>query len=139
MHVPLITGFYAGILGLILVFITARVIVTRTREKVSLMDGGNPRMTVAIRQQGNFCELVPFALIVILVAEVLGSSIFLIHILGIVLVVARVVHPFGLRLDRGDTPPRILGATLTLIVILVGSVWDIWLFVSRILLVPAAS
>lgn len=138
MHVPLITGFYAGILGLILVLLTARVIVTRTREKVSLLDGGNPRMTVAIRQQGNFSELVPFALILILVAEVLGSSIYLIHILGIVLVVARVIHPFGLRVDRGDTPPRVLGATLTLIVILVGSVWDIWMFVSRVMLAAAS-
>jgi uncharacterized membrane protein YecN with MAPEG domain len=136
MHVPLITGFYAGILGLILVLLTARVIVTRQRERVSLLDGGNPRMTVAIRQQGNFCELVPFALILILVAEVLGSSIYLIHILGIVLVVARLIHPFGLRVDRGDTPPRVLGATLTMIVILVGSVWDIWIFISRILLMP---
>jgi uncharacterized membrane protein YecN with MAPEG domain len=95
-------------------------------------------MTVAIRQQGNFSELVPFALILILVAEVLGSSIYLIHILGIVLVVARVIHPFGLRVDRGDTPPRVLGATLTLIVILVGSVWDIWMFVSRVMLAAAS-
>ncbi len=138
MHVPLITGFYAGILGLILVLLTARVIVTRTREKVSLLDGGNPRMIVAIRQQGNFSELVPLALILILVAEVLGSSIYLVHILGIVLVIARVIHPFGLRVDRGDTPPRVLGATLTLIVILVGSVWDIWMFVSRMMLAAAS-
>jgi len=138
MHVPLITGFYAGILGLILAFLTGRVIVTRTRERVSLLDGGNPRLTVAIRQQANFAELVPLALILILIAEVLGSSIYLIHLLGIVLVLARLIHPFGIRIDKGDTPARVVGASLTLVVIIVGSVWDIWLFVTRILLAAAS-
>ena len=135
MHIPIVTGFYAGLLGLLLVFLTARVIMIRAQAKVALLDGGNKDLLVAIRRQGNFCELVPLCLILIAVAEMASSSIYLIHVLGIVLVVSRLIHPAGIDYEKGDSWQRVMGATGTLIVMLVASVWDIYLYLIRVALV----
>jgi len=46
----------------------------------------------------------------------------LVHGLGIALVVARVVHPFGLRAGVGPSIPRVIGALTTWVVLLVAGV-----------------
>jgi len=136
MHIPLITGFYAGLLGLILLVLTMRVILVRVRTKIALMDGGNRELGVAMRQAGNFVELVPFCVILLAILEMAASSIYAIHVLGIILVVARFVHPFGVNYEKPNEWQRVFGAAATELVLLVASVWTIYLFVARALLVP---
>ena len=135
MSIPLVTGFYAGLLGLILFVLTAHVGRTRVKTGISLMDAGNRDMIVALRRQGNFVELVPICLILLAIAEMARTSIYLIHILGIVLVVSRIIHPFGLKPETYDVLARKIGAGGTMIVLLILSVWDIYLYLVRVALV----
>ena len=112
MHIPLITGFYAGLLGLLLFVLTARVGRVRSRVGIPLLDGGNQKLAVAMRQQGNFVDLVPMCLILLAIMEMAATSIYALHILGIVLVISRLIHPFGIRFDTMNTgsAPQVPGA-----------------------------
>ena len=121
MHVPVITGLYAGLLGILLVAEIVRVGLTRKRVRVALMDGGNSELMVAIRQHGNFIEMVPMCLILIGILELQGMSIYVIHALGIVLFVSRLIHPFGLDFQKGETWQRAVGAGGSTLVLLVAA------------------
>lgn len=135
MSIPLITGFYAGLLGIVLFLLTWRVGRVRARTNIALMDGGNRDLIVAIRGQGNFAELVPLCLILLAVAEMARTSIYAIHILGVVLLISRLIHPFGLAPERMNTWQRMIGAGGTMIVLLILSVWDVYLYLMRVVLV----
>ncbi len=115
-----ITALYAGILAIILVALSARVIMGRQSSSVSLGDGGGA-LSTRIRSHGNFIEYVPMALIVIGLLEARGTAGWLVHVLGIVLVVSRLLHPFGLAM-KPPNAPRAIGASGTLLVLLVGGI-----------------
>ena len=114
-----ITAFYAGILAILLVVLSLRVVVVRVRrvppEEKSLRE---ERLLRAIRVQGNFIEYVPLALLLLGYLEFMGLSVVWVHSLGLALVVARVLHPFGLRAERGPNFFRVTGALVTWIVLL---------------------
>jgi uncharacterized membrane protein YecN with MAPEG domain len=131
MHIPIITGFYAGLLGLLLVFLTTRVIMVRARLKVALLDGGHQELLIAIRRQGNLVELVPICLILIGILEMSAVSVYVIHVLGIALVVFRFIHPFGVEFEKGDSWQRVVGAGGTILVLIVAACWAIYQFVLR--------
>ncbi|MGB0751287.1 MAG: MAPEG family protein, partial [Gammaproteobacteria bacterium] len=62
----LITALYAGILGVIMVLLSLRVIVVaRARAHIPYGDGGKDELTPVVRAQGNFAEYVPLALLLI--------------------------------------------------------------------------
>ncbi len=132
MHIPIVTGFYAGILGLMLVFLIARVGRMRSRVGIPLLDGGNRELGVAIRQHANFIEMVPMCLILLGIVEMGQFSIYIVHVLGIVLVISRLIHPFGLSFDGMNTWPRAVGAGGTTIVLLIASILTIYLFFVRV-------
>lgn len=115
-----ITALYAGILAIILVFLSVRVIRGRLSGRVSLGEGGGALSTL-IRAHGNFIEYVPMALIVMGLLESRGTAGWVLHVLGIVLVVARIAHPFGLTM-RSPNAPRAIGIMGTLLVLLVGGI-----------------
>ena len=118
-----VTTLYAGILGLLLLALSLRVIVVvRAKGKVALGDGGNADYGAVIRGQQNFVEYVPVALILIGLAEYSGTAPWIIHVLGVVLVIARLLHPLGLTPERGPTIPRLLGTVATLSVVGVAAI-----------------
>jgi uncharacterized protein len=121
MSVP-ITALYAGLLGLVFVLVGLPIGVLRFRTGVSLYDGGNKALAVAIRRHANFFEFVPLALLLIAMLELNGASPMLVHGLGIALLIARIAHPFGLDYDEMRKPLRGLGAITTTIVIIIASV-----------------
>src|SRR5262249_18273015 len=110
----------AGLLGLLGVALLSNVGRVRGKTKVYIGDGGNAELSTAMRVQANFVENVPLGLILIwLASATYGPA--TIATLSVALVVARVLHAAGMLgyLPRG----RMLGATLTLIVLLVSSIW----------------
>lgn len=135
MSIPLVTGFYAGLLGLIFFILTSHVGRVRSRTGISLMDGANRDLIVAIRRQGNFAELVPLCLILMAIGEMGRTSVYAIHIAGIVLVICRLIHPFGLYTERMNTWQRMVGAGGTMIVLVILSVWTIYLYIMRVMMV----
>ena len=121
-----ITALYAGLLGLMFLALELPIGLLRTRTNTSLGDGGNADLTVAIRRHANFVEHVPLALLLMALLELNGASHMLLAILGTALVIARLMHPFGLDVHVMRRPPRGLGAATTSLVILVASVVLLW-------------
>lgn len=120
----MITILYAGILGLVYVALTGFVIRGRYRYKISLGDAGNAAMTKRIRAHGNFAEYVPFALLLLFLTDYVQYAPWIIHVLGVLLVVGRISHAIGLNKDAFLL--RSLGMILTLGVIVVSSLLLIW-------------
>jgi uncharacterized protein len=92
------------------------------RRGVAFGDSGDVGVTRIIRAQANFAEYVPLALLLMGFLEVTRYSIYLLHALGIVLVVARVFHGLALSFGWQVHFGRVTGAALTLIVLLIESV-----------------
>ena len=113
----MVTPLYAGLLALWFLLLSVRVIRTRGTEKIYLGDGGNTRVTRIIRAQANFAEYVPLALIMMAMLELTHHSIYLLHILGILLLVARLLHGYAFSFTQHFAFGRIAGAGLTFFVI----------------------
>ena len=127
MHIaaaPQITLIIAAALGLLNVWLGLRVIRVRQSRKVSLGHGEVPGLEARCRAHANFNEYVPMALILMGLIEMnVGGSRWLWPV-GALLVVARVLHPFGL--DRpAPNLYRLLGAVLTLVSMLLLIAWAI--------------
>jgi uncharacterized membrane protein YecN with MAPEG domain len=125
---PAITALYAGILGLISLALAFAVGRIRGATGISLGDGGNPELLVAIRRHGNFVEYVPLAVVLIAFVELDGASAAAVHALGGGLVVARIAHAIGLKADTIQHPGRAIGAGLTVLITAVASIWSISTF-----------
>lgn len=118
----MVTPLYAGILGLLYVAISAYTILGRFKHNVNLGDGDNEDMFKRIRIHSNFIEYVPFALLLMVLAEVEGSSETLIHVLGVALVIGRIIHPFGVARVIGPSIGRSGGMILTFLVIITAAI-----------------
>ena len=111
-----ITAPYAGALTIILIILTQLVIRARLKTTIALGDKGDDRLLEASRRQMNFVENVPMALILMMLAEAGGAGATVLNIAGVVLVVARLVHPFGISVTTPAHPLRIVGAVATTVV-----------------------
>ena len=122
-----IVALYAGILGLEAVVLAMGSGFIRAKTGVSLGDGAgrSDQQLIAFRRHGNFAEWVPLALILLAVLEINGAPTAAIHALGIGLVVARVAHPLGLKVDDPGGALRTVGAAGTALVVLIAAVWAI--------------
>ena len=122
---PTITLLYAGILGIMSIVLSSGPGLMRGKLGVSVGDGGNEELLLAIRRHGNFVEFVPLAVILMGLLEMNGLSNLTIHIFGAVLVVARILHAIGLKSDDLSTIGRGLGAGGTALLTIVMSIWGI--------------
>ena len=116
---PEITGLYAVPLSLMMLALSTHVTVLRTKTGISIMDGGNTKLAESIRRHGNFIENVPMILLLMAVAEFLGTANFWLHVTGLLLVAARVLHASGIRSEKAATFGRIAGGTATNIAMLI--------------------
>src|SRR5438552_17527734 len=116
-----VTPLYASLLVLWFVVLSMRVVNIR-RRGIIFGDNGEVAVTRVVRAHANFAEYVPLALLLMGFLEVTRYSIYLLHALGVILVVARLLH--GLALSFGWQPRfgRVAGAGLTVLVLLVEAV-----------------
>ncbi len=108
-----ITALYASALTIIVFVLAQLVIRARGKTTIALGDGGDARLLEASRRQMNFVENVPMTVLLMMMAEGGGASAMQLHIAGAVLVIARILHPFGIQIDRPAHPLRIGGAVAT--------------------------
>jgi uncharacterized protein len=116
-----VTPLYAALLTLWFVLLSFRVMNLR-RRGILFGDGGDISVARIIRAQANFAEYVPLALLLMGFLEVTRYSIYLLHALGVMLVVARLFHGLALSFGWQVRFGRVSGATLTLIVLVVEAV-----------------
>lgn len=101
--------------ALINAWLMMRVGKVRTKEKVSIGDGGNEFLTRRMRAHSNFVESAPFVLILIALLEMaIGSSTWL-WAAGFIYLLGRVAHAFGMD---GADKARMVGAVVTLLSLL---------------------
>jgi len=110
---PAITPLYAGLLGLIYIYLSLRIPRMRVRYRVGIGDGDVPELRKAIRVHANFAEYVPLALLLLLLVEQAHYSPWFVHFLGMLLLGARCAHAYGLSQSAGHSPGRFVGAVLT--------------------------
>ena len=116
-----VTPLYAGLLTLFFVLLSVRVVNLR-RRGIIFGDNGDVGVTRIIRAQGNFAEYVPLALLMMGFLEVSRYSIYLLHALGIILLIARLLHGFALSFGWQARSGRVAGAALTFVVLLIEAV-----------------
>lgn len=122
------SSIYIGLMALLLVALSLRVIRLRYRQKVEIGDGGVPELQRAIRAHANFIEYVPIALLLILMADLVGHEKWVVHLLGIALLIGRLAHAYGFTTTPGVSPGRGIGVGLTTLVLIVGAVLAIAAF-----------
>ena len=123
-----ITGLYAALMTLLVVFLAVRVVLFRRSAKVGLGDGNNPDLLQCIRVHANAVEYVPLYLLLMLILELNQTLPTLIHVFGIVLIVARLLHAWGVSRHSGISPGRALGAGLTVLGMVLMAVLLLWQF-----------
>lgn len=109
-----IAAFYAAILTPVLVFLTMRTVAGRRSHRVLLGDGGNADLLQRIRRHGNFVEYTPYALVLLALAESVGTSPVALHAGGLSLVTGRLLHAFALTPPGGILKARVAGMVLTM-------------------------
>ncbi len=124
----MITIVYAGILAIVYLFLTARVIWGRNTYRIGIGNGGNEEFARSVRVHGNFAEYVPFALLLLFLVDYSEYNPVIIHILGIALVVGRLLHATGLSASAGKTFGRMAGMILTFLVIATCAILLLWKF-----------
>ncbi|MDQ2963045.1 MAG: MAPEG family protein [Pseudomonadota bacterium] len=111
-----VTPLYAGLLALWFLVLSWRVIQRRSKGTY-LGDGGDQALLRVIRGHANFAEYIPLALLMMGFLEVSRFSIYVLHALGIVLLVARLLHGYALSFTDHFSFGRMWGATLTFLVL----------------------
>jgi uncharacterized membrane protein YecN with MAPEG domain len=81
-------------------------------------DGGERTLAKAVRAHGNAAETIPLALFLMLLAELVGVAAGFLHAMGVILVLARAWHAYGLSRRAGMSPGRFVGMTTTFVVII---------------------
>ena len=118
---PTISATVAALIGLLAVFLAVRVITLRVRFKVNAGDGGHAELGQAIRAHANLVEHAPLALIVLAFAEASIAWRWLILILGVALLLARLASAWGLSHSLDGSTGRQAGAGLTILVTVICS------------------
>jgi uncharacterized membrane protein YecN with MAPEG domain len=108
---------YIGLAALLLIVLSVRVMQLRDRHQVGIGDGGHPDLARAIRVQANFVEYVPLALLLLLCVDLVGDAKWIVHALGILLLLGRVLHAYGLGRSETRSFGRAVGMVLTLLVL----------------------
>ena len=121
----IVTPAYAGLLVLWFLVLAWRVIRRRGRG-ISLGDGGDAAMLRVIRGHANFAEYVPLALLLMAMLELCNFSAYVLHGLGAMLLIGRLLHGYALSFTDKFQFGRFWGTTLTFLVLGVGAVLCVW-------------
>lgn len=117
----IITPLYAGLLTLIFVLLSIRVIGGRRTAGVGLGDGGNRMLMRRTRVHGNFAEYAPLGLILMALAELQNNPGWIVHLLGLLLLSGRTFHAYGVSREPEVPRCRVLGMALTFGALITGA------------------
>lgn len=126
-----VTALYAALLCLVGLALAGLVGRERVRVGASLGNGGDKRLIEADRRHMNWVEYVPFIIVLLAVIELNGGSRTWLHVLGGTLLVARIVHPFGIDGTHMMRWQRFVGTVGTFLVALAAIVTVLWQYAAR--------
>lgn len=107
----------AGLAALLNIWIANRVGSVRGQEKVSIGDGGNPRLIAAMRAHANYVEYTPFVLVLLGFIEIGVGSAWWLWGVALVYLMGRVAHALGMTTDN-PLRLRMVGTIVTMLTLL---------------------
>jgi len=112
-----ITLTFAGAAAILHIWLAARVSQMRVAHKVSIGDGGQEPLIRRMRAHANYGESMPIVLIMLALIELAGGDPRILWALGILFMLSRIAHGFGM--DQAS-PSRLrmigmIGSTLVVI------------------------
>ena len=122
-----ITMLFTGLLGLLFMFHTVRVILARRSSHINLGIGDSDALLRTVRIHGNFSEYVPLLILIMALLELSVVSETALYAFGTSVVVGRLLHFYGIYSPATPGIARIIGMVLTFIPLILGSVWLILL------------
>ncbi|MFY8297388.1 MAPEG family protein [Pseudoalteromonas sp. SS15] len=123
----MITPIYVALLAILFLFLSFKTIKVRKRLQIGVGTGDNPELLRAMRVHANFSEYVPITLILILSVELLKGHFILLHCLGAVLLIGRVLHAYGVSQTKENLKFRVSGMLLTFSTMLVSIISILYL------------
>jgi uncharacterized membrane protein YecN with MAPEG domain len=121
-----ITGLYVALAALLVVVLSIRVVLCRRALRISLGDGDEKELKKRIRAQANAIEYLPLALLLLLSLEWNQTQPAILHACGIVLIFARAIHAVGLSRTGGLSTERLVGTSVTWLVMLAMALLLLW-------------
>ena len=122
----IITPIYAALLGLIFLILRTLVTIHRAKSGISILAEEDMVLAEKMRRFGNFVETAPLVLILMGFAEAAGANSLILHAIGGLLLVSRILHPFGLNHKNGAHPLRIASGMMTMGSVLVAIIYILW-------------
>ena len=113
-----LTAGYSAALALIFVVLSVRTLLIRRTMGIGVGDGGDGRLIKAIRAHSNFTEYTPICLILIYLLETVADAQFMVHVFGLLLIIGRCVHAFGISQIKENYMFRVFGMASTFTVII---------------------
>jgi len=110
----MITPLYAAPIAALFIALSIRIIVYRRTHKLGLGDAGDKSLMKRMRAQANCAEYAPFALVLMLLVELQNAPAVVVHIIGAMLLVGRVLHGYGFSASPPVMNLRVAGTLLTL-------------------------
>lgn len=93
----MVSSLYIVFSALILFKLSLEVIKLRTQYQVTYGDGGFCELQTALRVQSNAIEYIPISMLLLLMMEMNGAPVWAIHLCGLIFIIARIFHYFGLK------------------------------------------
>ena len=112
-----VTAITAGLLALVFLVLSIRVIKLRGQNSISLGDGGNEALQRAIRGHGNFAEYAPLGVLLLLIAELQSVNFYLLTAFAAALLLGRTCHGYAFAFTASSPALRQAGMILTFLAI----------------------
>lgn len=113
-----VTALYTACVALLFLILSARVILYRRANRISLGDVGDKALITRMRAQANCGEYAPIGLMLLLVSELSGAPALALHLMGMTLLAGRFLHAVGFSATPQKMILRQLGMAMTLAMIL---------------------
>jgi uncharacterized membrane protein YecN with MAPEG domain len=117
MYVP-VSAFYASLLAIGYLYLTAMVIRQRLVSGVGIGNGGDAILRRLSRVHANYNEYVPLGLILLILLELNSEMSWALHVGATSLLLGRLFHAIGFSRHEGKSWQRQVGMILTLVSLL---------------------
>jgi hypothetical protein len=115
------TAIYAGVLSVLYLVLSFRVIFLRREARVEIGTGESKELLRRVRVHANFAEYAPFALVLMALAESLQARSTVLHAAGFALLIGRIIHAYGLSQTPHIMALRVGGMVLTFTSLMIGA------------------
>lgn len=122
-------ALYAALCLVLMLALKINVGRVRQAERVMFGDDGREPLLRAQRVQGNATEDIPITLIGLFALAVLGGPVWLVHLLGALFFMGRILHAIGLGGSSGGSFGRMWGTVLSLLVMLTTALACFWFII----------